>query len=334
MFELALALGIVHASMVAPTIVPPMIPPPLPAPPAPVHLPLADARRGIRSASCFSPSVANGARIVSIGTNEGGVPIDQLATQEGHRVKAVVLQAADRGVPLFLVLTAYDPVVWDLRRVPQRRLRGVYLSGYYDQAVIGAGARPVRMTSYKAGPAACGSYQYAYKGGPNLERLNNAVRNMLGRAIDRFTGGYALRTVSLDNIAAPVAPPAVPRLRDAIGVGSYRSGASADGRFGLERLVAQKAIRPATPADVAVLDAILTRRSSTGHLAPVHAHVSLSEAFVVLKPVTMPSGMYGAHSATFLIPRGVPFPKDPGSHNAYWSLTTGECRGAVCGMGD
>jgi hypothetical protein len=225
-------------------------------------------------------------------------------------------------------------VVWDLRRVPNQRIRAVFVAGYHIQAVAGAQGRPVRITTYVRPNPRCGPAHYAYKGGPALDALNATVRDMLGRGIDRFTGGYALKNVALDRIALPRQPlPPVSTAR-ATGGSGYKIGRAVDGRFGLDRLVAQGAVRKATMADVAILNRILTRKSQTGRLALVQAPIYLSETFVVLRRIAIPTGMYGAHSATFLIPRGVPFPSDPGSHNAYWSLVTGECRGAVCRMRD
>ena len=49
------------------------------------------------------------------------------------------------------------------------------------------------------------------------------------------------------------------------------------------------------------------------------------DSFVVLRAIEIPRSMHGAHSAAFLIPEGVPMPKDPGSHNAYHLLKDGSC---------
>lgn len=289
---------------------------------------------GEQGEPCLARSVARGASIVAVGTYEGGLPTDILATDQGHVVRAVSIAAARSGPPLVLVMSAYDPVVWDLRRVPKSRIRAVFVSGYHVQSVAGSQGRPVRITTYVEPNPRCGPPRYAYKGGAQLDALNAAVRDMLGRGIDRFTGGYALKNVALDRIALPrqTLPP-VSAAR-ATGGSGYKVGRAVDGRFGLGRLIAQGAVRKATLADVAILNRILTRNSQTGRLAPVHAPVYLDETFVVLRRIAIPSGMFGANSATFLIPRGVPFPSDPGSHNAYWSLVTGECRGAVCRTDD
>lgn len=280
--------------------------------------------------TCMSPALARGAQIVAVGGYEGKVPTNGLATHEGHEVKGVVIAAAARGRPLLLILTAYDPVVWDLRRVPHARLRAVFVSGYHAQAVVGAGNRPLVVNTYAKPNRACGDPGFAYKGGSNLDQLDEWVRTTFGRGIDRFIGSYGLRSVAIDG--APIARPGPVPISGAIGAGAYRLGTKVDGPFGMQRLLAQGAIRRARPADVRQLSQLLTRKSKTGRLAPVRPYVY--DAYVVLRPIRVPTGMYGGHSVTFLIPGGIPFPQDSGSHNTYWSLATGECRGVACNIDD
>ena len=52
--------------------------------------------------------------------------------------------------------------------------------------------------------------------------------------------------------------------------------------------------------------------------------------YVVTRPFVVPKGMYGAHSAVFLVEAGVPLPTDTGSHNTYYLLADGSCRGPIC----
>ena len=278
--------------------------------------------------------MATGAQIVAVGTYQGGLLLDGQVDRKGHEIRSVALHASPKGRPLFLVLSAYDPVVWDLRGVPKQRLRAVHVSGYHVQSVRGAGDRPVQITTYPTTDSACGSsYTYAYRGGPKLERLDRSIRRLAGRGIDRFTGDYAHKRVALDGPSVRPRPPLPPPPRTRVLTGRQGS-APGEGEAGLRALLAQGAIRKATHADVAALNRALTRRSPTGHLAPVRAAVYLSDAYVILRPITVPTDMHGAHSAYFLIPGGVPMPSDPGSHNSYWVIATGECRGVSCGVDD
>jgi hypothetical protein len=46
----------------------------------------------------------------------------------------------------------------------------------------------------------------------------------------------------------------------------------------------------------------------------------VGRTFVVLKPLMLPDGMYGAHSAAFIIPQGVPAPTGPAGHNEFYRM--------------
>ncbi|TXC72079.1 hypothetical protein FSB78_14840 [Sphingomonas ginsenosidivorax] len=99
----------------------------------------------------------------------------------------------------------------------------------------------------------------------------------------------------------------------------------------------------ATPALVELLKAGAIRRASAAdfqrlakawHARGVDVALDGDDSFlghvtyVVLRRVTIPTGMHGGKSAVFLIEAGVETPKDAGSHNSYVSLANGRCVGA------
>jgi hypothetical protein len=100
---------------------------------------------------------------------------------------------------------------------------------------------------------------------------------------------------------------------------------------GLVQLVNSGKIRPANANDIDQLSKALTAASPSGKFAPVELESSATyNMFVVLQSTTLPKGMHGAHSASFIIPAGVPMPIDPGSHNTYYRLAEGSCMGVMC----
>jgi hypothetical protein len=90
---------------------------------------------------------------------------------------------------------------------------------------------------------------------------------------------------------------------------------------GLTELYQQGAVRNATQAD---WDAWLKVRERE-HLPIINA--GLSSVYVVTRAITMPRDMFGSRSAKFLIPHGVPLPIDHGSHNTYFLVADGQCKG-------
>lgn len=57
---------------------------------------------------------------------------------------------------------------------------------------------------------------------------------------------------------------------------------------------------------------------------------ALLNAYVVLKPYRLPGGLYGAHSARFYVPRGVPRPTGELGHSSIYDFNTRTCAGVAC----
>jgi hypothetical protein len=51
----------------------------------------------------------------------------------------------------------------------------------------------------------------------------------------------------------------------------------------------------------------------------------------VLKAYTLPAGLYGANSATFFVPKGVPRPTGKLGHSTLYDFNTMSCAGVGCG---
>lgn len=59
---------------------------------------------------------------------------------------------------------------------------------------------------------------------------------------------------------------------------------------------------------------------------------AMHNAYVVLKPYRIPSGLYGAHSAKFYVPRGVPRPTGELGHSVIYDFNTRTCAGLTCNL--
>lgn len=308
-------------------------PPVYPAPPVgyPPPPPIRPSPPRFAGPPCLPSGVAQAAKVIALGTYEGRRETMFTIDNSPHDVGLVPIGANPEGPPVVLVLSAYEATVWDLRAFPKKRLRAVLAYGYYGQAVAGVPASvPVRFIR-RSEVTACGRASYAYEGGRNLEQLAVAVEQATGRKIDDFQGVYSAEGFHLERGSLPEPGP--------LGTRDIRSDYTvtidvvAPKQAGIRQLIDQGAIRVATPADVKWLGDALTKASPTGHLAPVRPrYLREGNTFVVLRAITVPKGMYGGHSATFLIPPHVPTPRDPGSHNTYYTLADGGCRGAGCGQ--
>jgi hypothetical protein len=54
-------------------------------------------------------------------------------------------------------------------------------------------------------------------------------------------------------------------------------------------------------------------------------------AYVVLKSMAMPDGLYGAHAVSILVPAGVPMLTGLRGHNTFVRYGSPRCLGPVCG---
>jgi hypothetical protein len=125
-----------------------------------------------------------------------------------------------------LVVTAFEPTIWDLSAV-QKRVTAVIASGHYPQGISGLPKSiPVRFVSEKGrefgAPSGCAWLPWAYRGLGNVTQLAAAARLAVGRHPDRYFGGFNPTSFDIDGGmgAVPVGPSisdvrtAVPILQD------------------------------------------------------------------------------------------------------------------------
>lgn len=289
-----------------------------------------DLRLAAREAGgpCLPGFALSGARIVALGAYQGGLPTSAVIEGASHQVRAITVAAEPSGPPLVLIVTAYDPVVWDFSHFPLGRLRAVIVYGYHPQALAHLPERvPARFTIGPGANGSCGRPLSAHEGGTELEALDAQARAVLHRPIDSFVGAYEPAGLGVEGHVRIAAPPRhssagiirrkLPTVPDPVGPHEAE----------IQRLVREGALRPARKDDLDAWNAAATRHSPTGHLAPVRAKsMSLGRAFVVLRPISLPAGMHGFDSRDFIIPPGVAAPIDAGSFNSYYFIADGTCR--------
>jgi hypothetical protein len=120
---------------------------------------------------------------------------------------------------------------------------------------------------------------------------------------------------------------------------SVADAAGPDSLRGLEQAVERGLLREATWADVDAWRAAVEASRPRGALPPVAGGpkpkaVRSGEPFrsyVVLKSFVLPSGLYGAHSAQFYVPKGVPGPTGNPGHSTVLDFNTMSCEGPDCG---
>jgi hypothetical protein len=279
--------------------------------------------------SCLGISLPIETEVAILGAYEGGIRLNGRGRQPGdHSPGAVMVKSSSVGSPQVLVLTAYEPVIWDLSGVSPHRLRGVVAYGHYQPQVVNVPANlPVRTAAYtnRDPQNRCGERYSVHEGGPELEALANQLERGLGLRPTRFKGEYNPTVLNLDGWEIGDVKKLLQRnYNSSVATGIYPSNGA------MQTLLEMGVVRPATEADIDGWNRQATANLSTANIAAYKSeYLRLGSTYVVLAPFTMPDGMHGAHSRDFIVPTGIAQPYDRGSHNSYYFMQSGTCFGTA-----
>lgn len=217
--------------------------------------------------------------------------------------------------PVVLVLTAYDPIVWQVAPMEATEIAAVIVSGYHNQRLrLDDETIPVEISTYDQGGAF--PYFLAYEVSPELLEMNERVEQLVGREINFFEnqstdGRFYIGTPPADESSLPVAYEPLPD----------KVCRSADWDH-LNPLIAEGKLDFATQSDI---QAWVDKANEVGTDT---ADMFFRDAYVVREQFTFPYGLSGAHSRSFIIPEGVPFPDGELGHNTFYMMD-----GTACGAG-
>jgi hypothetical protein len=260
----------------------------------------------------------------AVGTYSGpadvkGVELDR----SGHRVgrAEVVVNVPDK--PVVLVLTAYDPTVWRVGRTKETTIAGVIVSGYHGQALIGVTKDTPRALSTYTNKGNF-PYFFASDASPRLLEMNDAVKALVGREMDRFENRADDQGVFHVGAAPKDAGGVI--YSDDLKVEDYARpaavvAAAPSGEEGLQKLVKDGKLRLATQADIdAWVDKASEKYKRFNPELRIETHMRPGRVYVVVDRCTLPDGLYGAHSRSFIVPDKVPIPDGPMGHNNFYLM--------------
>lgn len=252
--------------------------------------------------------------------------------QSGHKATQFDIAVNSPLRPVALILAAYEPTVWNIGWTTNTKIAAVFVSGYHRQAVAGLPSTvPVLNSSYdNKGP--CG---YFYIGKEQNTALNPLSRLLFSQPVELvYTGDKSGNIL----IGEPLVDGDKLVTSTATSPETFQDKkAPLAGQAGIEDAVSKGLLRYATDEDAQAW--VVAKAASTPKLdvppvagmeVPRPEAPALHNAFVVLKAFTYPAGLYGAHSATFFIPKGVPTPKGQPGHSAVYDFNTLRCLGAMC----
>ncbi len=263
----------------------------------------------------------------------GGKKTDFQIDQSGHQATQFDIDVNSPKKPVVLILSAYEPSVWNIRTTKGTRVSAVLATGYHRQAVAGLPGKTPMLESTFDNKGPCG---YFYMDETRIGELNPLSRKVSGKAVDMVTIAKNGKAV----LGEPLQPG-----EPLIASSDIRPESFIDkskplaGPAGIRDAVEKKLIRPLTPDVLDDWASKMAARIPKDSLPPVSGGDSraglkpqyVHNGYVILKEFQLPAGLYGAHSATFFLPEGVPYPKGNPGHSAIYDFNTMTCRGRGCG---
>jgi hypothetical protein len=267
--------------------------------------------------------------VQAVGTYAGTAELaDVRLDGSGHAVRQAEVIVNRPHESVVLVLTAYDPVVWRVGRTPGTHIAGVVVSGYHGQALIGVRKdTPHAIATHETKGAF--PYFLAHAASPRLLRMNEAVNALIGREIDRFVNKPVEGTFY---VGEPPKDPGEVVYSDELTLKDYVDpGRPPAGADGLEQLVKEGKLRPATQKDIdAWAQAASEQYKRFSPDLRVETRMAPQNTYVVLKELTLPDGLYGGHAKSFILGEAIPFPAGPAGHNRFFR-TDGTEEGPMAG---
>ena len=235
----------------------------------------------------------------------------------GHEATVMDVVVNVPGIPVALMLGNHEPTIWTVSRTPETRIAAIVLSGYYAQVLTGVSPDiPVLNSTYQnKGP--CDVFYLADTG---MEKLESVAHQLFARPVMEKFFAKEGRVV----IGRPVSIAANLLTDHTIAIESfYTSDAPPAGAVGIREALERGLLRQATLGDALEWEGAFRRHLEleVGSAPPMPVIQGnntdlLENAFVVLRPFALPSGLYGGAASTFFVPRGVPLPTGKPGHSA------------------
>jgi len=226
----------------------------------------------------------------------------------------VVVNESDK--PVALMLGSHEPTIWKITRTPETRIMAIVLSGYYTQALIGITSEVPVLNSTYVNQGPCDMFFLADGGMDKLEPLAQRLfqrplqnkyfakegRLVIGQPVASTVSLVTDHTTPMESFFTPAAPPT--------------------GSMGIRAALEQGVLRQATLGDAVTFARTYQRhRELEFGVEPIPIAATegkdsdlLDNAYVVLKPFKLPSGLFGSAAPTFFVPLGVPRPTGKPGH--------------------
>jgi uncharacterized protein len=275
----------------------------------------------------FSPNL-----IVYAGGAYSGYKTNLQIDQSGHQTTRFDVAVNSPDAPVALILGAYEPSIWNIKWTEKTNISAVYASGYHRQVVTGLPRNVPVITSSSRETPKCRGNQYISP--KKLGQINPLSKSLFekkaslvtfakegklgfGQAFNTKTQFFTNSESTIEDFIDPSMPLA--------------------GKPGLEKLLSEGYLRKANKQDSnkwAELTAKYLKENlptkSGKTLESRYKPKFFTSGYVILKNITIPAGLFGAHSTTFFLESGVSFPEGSLGHSNLYDFNTMKCHGTMC----
>jgi hypothetical protein len=241
--------------------------------------------------------------------------------QSGHEATEMNTFISIEDKPIVLILSAYEPTVWQIKYTKKTKIIAVYLSGHHRQIITGLPKTTLLLQSDYV--SYCKSSHIVSE--DRLKNLNSVSQELFNKNVDMV---YFAKNGEIT----------IGNRQDGNDYISYNAKSTKSfhdktkplaGPMGIKEATKQGILRPATKEDYKPVYDYLRRndppvigRNNTDTYMPYNA-------YVIEKKFVLPAGLYGAHSVNLLLKRGVSFPEGELGHSCLFDLNTNTSYG--CG---
>ena len=286
----------------------------------------------------FDLNFPDNMRVYAAGAYRGR-RMDIQIDRSGHEATLFNLTVNSPDAPVALMLNAYEPSVWQIGWTEGTVIKAVLVSGYHIQKVNGLMQDVPVIIQDIEHKSPCESFQVhsTISSVQTIEALSKRLFKRSPEAITQLKNGEGV----LGDAFSPNQKDLTAKVfrRD-----DFRlPGTPFAGRRGLDESVQAGLIRPATKVDIKSwqekrLEKEKQKARAEGVPEYLLKNITLDESssssgifhnpYVILSPdFVIPSGLYGADSATFILSEGLPMPKGEPGHSTIIRMDNGEALG-------
>jgi len=243
--------------------------------------------------------------------------------------------------PLYLVIPTSSATIWQFSGAVER-IERVVMSSSEAAPKIGNAQQPNATRPSLVGATGIAPERVSFFGRPDCVRYFSeipsssslqaiaAIRNAIGKdpdvvAFKHYVNSFAVPSGKIDMPGDELQQPLIAKKQ--VGSGRARDAMYQFFRGGVVDIdpMAVVASTPAAAYEVLPAQAGLAQLLATGALTQNN-----SGEYIVRQKIRFPPGLYGAHSVTFLIMKGTPYPDGDLGHSCAVMEETGERKGAIC----